>query len=127
MRFRILAGAAALALLAGCAGVMPKAHLYSPAERLQPGPWQSLDISGESKYCTGFPYPSQNTAARRQALVHIAEACGGEERYHVVREIDSHVRFRGAGGLVETSCPTGAGRAILFKCAGDKTPPPKER
>jgi hypothetical protein len=127
MTLRTLTGAVALLTLAGCAGVMPQARLYSAAERLQPGPWQSLDISGEAPYCTGMPYASQNASARQQALANIARACGGEDKYHVVREIETHVRFHGAGGLVETSCPIGAGRAILFKCAGDKTPPPKGR
>lgn len=119
----LLAGAALLALLSGCAGVMPKAHIYSPAERMTPGPWQSLDISGEAKYCTKFAYASQNASARQQALANIAEACGGEGKYHVVKEVEADVRFRGGGGLVETQCRFGGGRAILFKCTGaGKTP-----
>jgi hypothetical protein len=123
MKWLSAMGAGTLVLLTGCAGVMPKAHIFSPAERLQPGPWQSLDISGEARFCIG-PYASQTASARKQALDNIAQACGGEDRYHVVREGEADMfRFRGAGGLIETSCDTGRARAILFKCSGPRPQP----
>lgn len=122
---RIAAAALVVGALTGCASavVMPKAHLYSPAERLRPGPAQDTAISGEAAYCTGLPTMAQNEGARQQALANIAQACGGEERYFVVREMQVSMRYRGAFGAADAPCPIGAGRAILFTCKAADTKP----
>jgi hypothetical protein len=124
MKLSLLAATATAALLTGCANtvVMPPAKLYSPAERLMPGTGVSMGATGEARYCAGLPLVVQNESAKRQALANIAKACGGEDQYAVLTEIQTDLRFRGAWGTVETSCPASTGRAILFKCAGDKTP-----
>jgi hypothetical protein len=120
----LLTATATLALLTGCANtvVMPPAKIYSPAERLMPGPGPSMGATGEAKYCSGLPLAAHNESAKRQALANIARACGGEDQYAVLQEVQTDLRFRGAFGSVETACPLTTGRAILFKCAADKTP-----
>jgi hypothetical protein len=122
MKPSLLAITLLLAMLTGCAGVMPPAKVYSPAERLMQGPGQEMGATGEAKYCAGFAYASQNASAKQQALANIAKVCGGEDKYAVLTEIDASVRYHGAGGTIDTACSLGSGRAILFKCAGDKTP-----
>lgn len=107
--------------LVGCAGNVPKAHIYSPAEKqMLRG---SLGISsaqiaatGEAKYCKQG-LPSQAAAHKQQALTNIANACGGTENYSIIEEQQASVRFHSAVGI-ETACNLGDGRVIYFKCKG---------
>lgn len=119
-----------MGLMAGCANgrlgtsvsAMP-AQIYSPAERLMPGPGQELGATGEVRYCSKLDViggDARGAELRKSALDNIGKACGGDDKYHVIRELDSGVKthYMGAGGLIQSTCPSTWVRAIYFKCSG---------
>ncbi len=131
MNCRILLGIAAMTLLGGCAipGMVapPPVHIYSRAEFLQPGPHQDLKPTGVQEYCA-YTYSHKQYAAQMKtaALANIAQACGGENNYSVLREMQAPnaVTVYGAFGTMGTLCDSLDSRAIYFKCNGTSTPPP---
>jgi hypothetical protein len=119
---------AALALLAGCASggsLLPPqalaAHLYAPSEKLRPGPWQSLDMDGEVRYCASLDVingVAKGEELRKSAIANIGKACGGDEKYAIVHQASNGetTEYLAVGGLVKSTCPALTGRTIYFKC-----------
>lgn len=127
MDCRVCLGVVVVALLVGCAGVVPNAYVYSPEEkemmRGQLGtPSEQLNAMGEARYCSAMPTQRQVEEQKRQALANIAKVCGGDDKYYVTGELASDAQFA-AMGLIKTSCGYGAGRAIYFKCKGANPTP----
>ena len=126
-RTAIIVGA--LALLAGCASsggsILPPvalpAHLYSPSEKVRPGPWQSIDMDGEVRYCSSLDVIggiAKGEELRKSALVNIGKVCGGEDSYAVVHQgaTGERTEYLAVGGVMTATCPANTGRAIYFKC-----------
>jgi hypothetical protein len=135
MNCRRISSMAAIAVLAGCASggslLPPKAlpaHLYSSVEKLRPGPWQSIDMDGEVRYCSGLDVMggvAKGEELRKSALAQIAQVCGGEEKYAVVHQAETRetTEYFAVGGLVKSNCPVNTGRAIYFKCSRASSQP----
>ncbi len=130
MKLLVFAGLGMLVTLAGCAGMVtaPPAHIYSPAEKqMMKGslgvPEAQLNATGEAHYCSRTNIQSYAVELKKQALANIAKACGGEDNYFVIDELQASVTTYGAGGMVATKCGYGDGRAIYFKCKGADAQP----
>jgi hypothetical protein len=114
------------ALLAGCAGggslIPPQAlpaRIYSPVEKLQPGPWNNIAMDGEVRYCTSLDVingTAKGEEIRKSALANIGKVCGGKDEYGIVHESRSDAQYLAMGGLVTSTCPVATGRALHFKC-----------
>lgn len=120
----------ALLLLGGCAGgtVNPifnssvkKAYIYAPGEADALGlPSKFSKATGEIRYCaSGMVQLVQER--KKEALAGIAEACGGEDKYGIIDELQADATGKFMG--VDVKCNGNAGRAIYFKCKGAKPRP----
>jgi hypothetical protein len=125
MTLRFASQIATVALLAGCASgslIPPQAlpaRLYSPAERLQPGPWRDINMDGEVRYCSSLDVingTAKGEEIRKSALANIGKACGGRDDYGIVYESRSDAKYLAAGGLIQSNCPAATGRTLHFKC-----------
>lgn len=122
MKHLVLAALGILVTLTGCAGMVapPPVHIYSRSEMLQPGPHSDLKATGVQEYCERATTKTYATQMRNAALVNIAKACGGEENYSVLREMQANdsITVYGAFGTMATNCSHTDARAIYFKCNG---------
>lgn len=116
-------------LLAGCAGgtanpifnsSVKKAYIYAPGEADTLGlPAKFSKATGEIRYCSsGMVQLVQER--KKEALAGIAEACGGEDKYGIIAELENDATAKFMG--VDFGC-NGGGRAIYFKCKGVKPRP----
>lgn len=132
MKRLVFAGLGMLVTLTGCAvpGMVaaPPAHMYSRSEMLQVGPHQDLQATGVQEYCA-YTYDDGHKMYAAQmkssALANIAKACGGEDNYYVLKDMQANngVTVYGMFGTMGTHCSHSDSRAIYFKCKGT-TPQP---
>jgi hypothetical protein len=120
-----------LLMLNGCAGStanpifnssVKKAYIYSPVEVKALGLGAKFaKATGEVRYCAaGMPALVQSR--KSEALAGIAEACGGEDKYAIIDELQTD----GATGKfmgVDVQCTGFAGRIVYFTCKGAKPKP----
>jgi hypothetical protein len=123
-----------LVLLSGCASgggsLLPPqalpAHIYAPSEKLRPGPWQSMAMDGEVRYCATLDVMNgqvKGEELRKSALAQIGKACGGADNYAIVHQLSGDgAEYLGAGGLIRSRCPALTGRTLYFKCNRAITP-----
>ena len=114
--------------LAGCAGSVKQATIYSPEETQRPpgvgfgGSDAKVGATGEISYCdAGLAF--QVKSRKEQAYAAIAQACGGDDKYVVQGDLSSGGSAKTVVAGIETSCPGLAGRVIIFKCTGAKPRP----
>jgi hypothetical protein len=116
--------------LVGCAGgtanpifnsSVKKAYIYAPGEADTLGlPSKFSKATGEVRYCaSGMVQLVQER--KKEALAGIAEACGGEDQYGIIDELQADATGKFMG--VDVKCNGNAGRAIYFKCKGTKPTP----
>lgn len=116
--------------LSGCAGgttnpvfnsSVKKAYIYAPGEADTLGlPSKFSKATGEVRYCSsGMVQLVQER--KKEALAGIAEACGGEDKYGIIDELQADATGKFMG--VDVKCNGNAGRAIYFKCKGTKPRP----
>jgi len=123
---------AVLLTLSACAGStanpifnssVKKAYIYAPGEAATANhglPAQFSKATGEVRYCaSGLPDLVQSR--KKEALAGIAEACGGEDKYGIIDELQADATGKFMG--VDVKCNGNAGRAIYFKCKGVKPRP----
>ena len=79
-----------------------------------------IGATGEVRYCSaGTPALAQ--ARKKNALLVIAQSCGGEDQYAITGEL-----MTGATGSfmgIAVQCEGNAGRAVVFKCKGAQPKP----
>ena len=116
--------------LVGCAGgtanpifnsSVKKAYIYAPGEADTLGlPAKFSKATGEVRYCaSGMVQLVQER--KKEALAGITEACGGEDKYGIIDELQADATGKFMG--VDVKCNGNAGRAIYFKCKGTKPRP----
>jgi len=119
-----------ISMLSGCAGgttnpvfnsSVKKAYIYAPGEADTLGlPAKFSKATGEIRYCaSGMVQLVQER--KNEALAGIAEACGGEDKYSIIDELQADATGKFMG--VDVKCNGNAGRAIYFKCKGMKPKP----
>ena len=119
-----------ISMLSGCAGgttnpvfnsSVKKAYIYAPGEADTLGlPAKFSKATGEIRYCaSGMVQLVQER--KNEALAGIAEACGGEDKYSIIDELQADATGKFMG--VDVKCNGNAGRAIYFKCKGTKPKP----
>ena len=116
-------------ILAGCAGgasnpvfntAAQKAYIYSASEntnRSAPG----YGATGEVRYC-GAGMPPLVQERKKNALAAAAQACGGENNYAIIDEVQTDNAPATLMG-VAVQCTGFAGRIVYFKCKGTQPRP----